>query len=550
MPIILRLQGLDVKAGTEDIRKFFESLYIPEGGVYIVGGNLREAFIAFTTQRDGQLAMRRTGNFLKGSKVSLHISSMDELEQKLTSKLKKKATSPPPPPVLKPQPSAADQAPSNATSADPCTALLLGLVTVLQGFQSHEQEENNEAVSPVDAPKADSPGVVSDQTPEEACKLRPGYVRLFGLPASVTKEDICHFFKGLLVQEVIVNVKLGLGRACLVKFANFRDGCDALHFNNQLLGSIHVEVRGASEKMWTSALQECENSHNLEETAEEEAPTDIQNNPKTRPPCDPLKPRRGPLEETESHKQQSTSKVQTKRRSNDSLDMQPQKKPRYDCDSTNGMSPPKECTVMVSNLPNKITKTEIKELFGCPSIPHNKILHLLDKEGNRTDTAFLTLDRTEDYDYALNLNGCHVGSQAIEVSAITKERMEDMLATSKAGCVWKPLNIRLKGMKKPKTGRPGINPAAQTCLFVRNMPADVRKSQLKNFFRKYELVEDNIFLLHDSDGNGIGEAVVQFKSQKLAAQAQGLHGQVFLGTQVLLARINVKQMREILMQTF
>lgn len=67
MTIILRLQGLDVKAGTEDIRTFFEGLRIPDGGVYIVGGRLKEAFIAFTTERDAQLAMRYTEKFLKGS---------------------------------------------------------------------------------------------------------------------------------------------------------------------------------------------------------------------------------------------------------------------------------------------------------------------------------------------------------------------------------------------------------------------------------------------------------------------------------------------------
>lgn len=41
-------------------------------------------------------------------------------------------------------------------------------------------------------------------------------------------------------------------------------------------------------------------------------------------------------------------------------------------------------------------------------------------------------------------------------------------------------------------------------------------------------------LLHDSDGNGIGEAVMKFCSEKLAARAQRIHGQDFLGTNVQL----------------
>lgn len=78
------------------------------------------------------------------------------------------------------------------------------------------------------------------------------------------------------------------------------------------------------------------------------------------------------------------------------------------------------------------------------------------------------------------------------------------------------------------------------------MPAGVQRSQIKRLFHKYKVGEDNITLLHDSDGKGTGEAVVQFKSEKLTALAQRLHGKDFLGEQVLLSRINVKQMEGIL----
>uniref|UniRef100_UPI003AB01D32 RNA binding motif protein 12Ba n=1 Tax=Centroberyx gerrardi TaxID=166262 RepID=UPI003AB01D32 len=551
MTIVLRLQGLDVKAGAEDIRRFFDCLFIPDGGVFIIGGNLREAFIAFTTEKDGQLAMRYTGSFLKGSKVTLHISSMEELEQKLTSKLKKNKPSAPQLPVKTPQPpSAADPSPSNAPSPDPETALLLaGLVTVLQGFQSYQQT----AQQPTEFSQADGTTVVADEfrPPEEALKSRPGYVRLFGLPASVTKEEICHFFKGLLVQEAIVNVKLGLSRGCLVKFADYQDGCDALRFNNQLLGSFCVEVRGASEKMWTSAVQECESCNDLT-MADVPVPTETQNEHKTRPFCDPMKPNQGPLEATGLHKRKATFTVPTKRHPKDHLLLKPQKKPRSDCTSTTGLSPTNEYNVMVSNLPKNITKTEIKELFGCPTIPHNKVIHLLDEEGNRTETAFVIFDQAEDYGYAMNLTGCHVGSDAIEVSSITRERMKAMIASAYARRVQQCLNSRTNAMKKPKRKRPSmnLNLPGQTCLYIRNMPADVQKTEVKDFFCKYKVREDNISLLHDNDGNGIGEAVVRFKSHKLAALAQRLHGQVYLGANVLLTCISVKQMKRILRGTF
>uniref|UniRef100_A0A3B4GRT5 RNA binding motif protein 12B n=1 Tax=Pundamilia nyererei TaxID=303518 RepID=A0A3B4GRT5_9CICH len=381
MTIILRLKGLDAKAGIEDIRAFFGSVRIPDGGVCIVGGRLQEAFIAFNTEREAQLAMRLTGNVLKGSKVTLHISKMEELEHRLETVLKEKK--------------------------------------------------------------------------KQTLNSQPGYVRLFGLPPSTTKDDICHFFRGLTVQEAIVNVRLGLNHGCLVKFATMQDASAALNFNQQSLGPFCVDVRGACEKIWNSALQEF--------------------------------------------------------------------------DSESG-TPAVEYIVMVSNLPKTMTKTEIKELFGCATIPHKNVLHLLDKEGNRTDTAFLLFNRTEDFDYAMNLTGCHVGSNTITVSPITKEAMREKMS-----------KMHLKSLKhrlKPKDPRTKPNLKRKSGL--------VDKDQIKSLFSKYKIKKDNIALLRNSEGSGIGEAVIQFKSKKLAALAQRLHGKDFLGTKVLLTCITMRQMEDIL----
>ncbi|XP_068425705.1 RNA binding motif protein 12Ba [Clinocottus analis] len=555
MTIILRLQGLDVKAGTKDIRTFFEGLHIPDGGVYIVGGRLREAFIAFTTERNAQLAMRYTDRFLKGSKVILQISSMAELEQKLKSSLKRKKPSPIQPIVKRPRsttdvnvlplnahplnPNTANLPPTpeienlpalNGNSLDSNTAFLLGICTVLQGLQSSLQSENSVAVPRVDFLKADGTDVCEElKTQKQTLDSRPGYVRLFGLPASTTKADICHFFKGLTVQEVIVNVELGRSHICLVKFANQQDECDALLFNQQSLGTICVEVRGATEKMWTSALKECETASEIREL---------------------VTPNKSPLEGTVYLAEKNTSAPQHKKRAVNQLPSESPKK-------TNRL-PTIEYIVMVTNIPKNMTKTEIKELFGCPNIAHHKVQHLLDKDGIRTATAFLIFNRTEDYEYAMHLTGCHVGSDAIKVSSITKRIMWDMMAKNHRSLKQHPMNRMKKPNRKSKsdpfeapeeTPIRNPDPAAKTCLFVRNMPADVQKGHIQSLFRKYKVAEDNIISLHDGHGKGIGEAVVQFKSPKLAALAQRHHGEDFLGAKVLLTLINVTQMEDILART-
>lgn len=484
MTIILRLQGLDAKAGTEDIRNFFKCLFIPKGGVYIVGGSLREAFIAFTTERDGQLAMQHTGDLLKGSVVTLHLSSMAELELKLKLQMKrrkeedklqmkrnkmhpkkmdvklrvtrkeelqmknKKKPSPTQQGVNRPQGSTdANQPSSNAhnlshlnpasstalsldprlarlqqplqqniaslqTSAmhtlDPNTAFLLGVCTVLQGLQSSNPGPNN---------KADGTHDVCDLVGKGRKSVlslgsSPGYVRLFGLPATATKEDICSFFSGLEVQEVIMNVKLGLSFGCLVKFANAEDACKALDLNQQFLGLIRVEVRGATEKMWTTVLQESENGVD-----------DIKRHE--------LHP--SPLKETANSKQTSPSLPLGKRPSDPLSPNKQEKKPRPHRDSSAVLSQKMDYIVMACNLPKKMTKTDIKELFQCPNLAHKNVLHLLDKEGNRTDTAFLIFNCIEDYNYAINLNGCHIGSAMVEVLSITRKKMKDMMVKHKPG---------------------------------------------------------------------------------------------------------------------
>lgn len=564
MTIILRLEGLDAKAGIEDIRHFFVSLDIPNGGVCILGGSLGEAFIAFNSEKEAQLAMFRTGDLLKGSKVTLQRSDMVEMEHKLKVFLKKKRKpsptqllerSPQPHPDVNKCPLNAGPAvpriaevpPSTAqlqdqttdtnqivdvNSMDSQTAFLLGICTVIQGLKSSHQKENEAGLS-ADAPMNDHTSVTNEKwTPEHNLKQDPGYVRLFGLPPSTTKDDICQFFRGLTVQEAIVNVKLGVNYGCLVKFESDQDACSALSFNHHFLGPISVEVRSATEKMWLSALQECENDTNNQ---------------------DRVTPKQSPLRDTLNHKRKSP--ILPKKRKH--LPLTSPKRTKSDHDSTTTQTV--QSVVMVSNLPVIITKTEIKELFGCPNIAHKNVLHLLDSEGNRTDTAFLIFNQTEDFDYAMNLNGCHVGSGIIKVSSITREEMNALTARThprnlhqrfKRWNMTKPLPKRSPAaLKRVEVAQSkNLDPLAQTCLFVRNLPANVQKDQIKTFFSEYKLRRDNITLLHDIDGRCIGEAVVQFQSQKTAALAQTLHGQDFLGTKALLTPINIKQMEDILLQ--
>lgn len=456
MTVILKLQGLVATAGAEDVRSFFQDLHIPEGGVYIVGGKLREAFIAFPAERDAQLAMRHNGQALKGSKVTLKISSLQEVEKKLRGILEKKkkplairppspadcpkipngevssrANSPPAATVLSLcEPSSArppePMDPPSPNKVDSSTAFLLGCYTVLQSLQPCGTGEKNDLLSKEDLAKMFTSEGSSDLG-QQAASPPPGFVRLFGLPPSVTKEEICEFFRELNVEEVIVNVELGVKHGCLVRFSSEEEASSALRHSQRLLGSNCVELRGGTEKMWLAAMQ---NNH--------QATWDSRKTPNL------------PLSEN-ANQRDKLAAAHAKRPCVDEKSSYPPRRRKPDFE-TSALSPDLEFSVMISNLPETMTKTDIKELLGCRNMMHKNVLHLLDRDRQRTDKAFVTFHNADEYDHALKLTGSLVGSNVIDISAISRKRMNLML--DKARGLTGPW-IRPDSKKmKPRTKRP------------------------------------------------------------------------------------------------
>ncbi|XP_055952085.1 RNA-binding protein 12-like [Argiope bruennichi] len=79
MSIIIRLQNLPWAADSGDIRRYFAGLSIPEGGVHIVGGEMGDAFIAFSTDEDARLAMEKDGGKIHEMQIKLLLSSRTEM---------------------------------------------------------------------------------------------------------------------------------------------------------------------------------------------------------------------------------------------------------------------------------------------------------------------------------------------------------------------------------------------------------------------------------------------------------------------------------------
>ena len=85
MSVIIRLQNLPWNANALDIRRFFQGLSIPDGGVHIIGGEKGDAFIAFSTDEDARQAMMKDGGHINGFVIKLLLSSKTEMQNVIST---------------------------------------------------------------------------------------------------------------------------------------------------------------------------------------------------------------------------------------------------------------------------------------------------------------------------------------------------------------------------------------------------------------------------------------------------------------------------------
>ncbi|XP_052000108.1 RNA binding motif protein 12Ba [Xyrauchen texanus] len=503
--VVLRLQGLHTEAGSEDIRRFFHGLNIPGGGVHITGGEMGEAFIIFNTERDGQLAMRYSGKHLRGSSILLHVSSLAELKHSMQSMLKRAKSNAG---VTKTLPLPSSSPDTNAPQVINHQSPALNQIPkdfnqTVQGKQQPRPDDQKNAAfaQPV---KLTHDLASKEQQSRKISSCKPGYLRLYGFPDSADKQEVLHFLRGLSVLEVFMKVRLQLGWCCLAKVSSFAEAEEGLKYSQRKFKEFNIEVRLAHEKMWNDAVEQSKNCENNMEscTLSEQKKTITDRNA-----CRAFSSKRSAEEQP-----------------------LPGSPKRY-CQKP--PSPQTELYVVVNNLSKNITKTEIKNIFGCHEIPNRQIKHLLNKWRERTSTAFITFDHAEDYASALNMNGTMIGLNIIEVSSITKEEMFAILRRNRCTKIWRPCPY-------------GKAHFAMSCVYARNFPANVMKTEVRDFFLRFNICEKDIALMVDSQGKGVGEAIVQFGCEEMARQAQSLHGKYFMGAKILLTCITHQQMEKIL----
>ncbi|KAM4689533.1 RNA-binding protein 12B-like [Discoglossus pictus] len=493
MAVVIRLQGLPVVADSVDIRNFFTGLNIPDGGVHIIGGKLGEAFIIFATDEDARRAMSRTGGVIKKSHVQLFLSSKTEMQNTLKKNRKGGRET------------KADLKHSGGTPHGEVYKLFQVIKRQINQKEHGNESKHSGFDSGVRYPEYGPSKSNYGQKEKKLSKDEETvYLFLYGLPYSVTVDEIKNFFHDLAVVDIIFQKRQNgsFSGNGYVKFASVKDANSGLLRNSQYIGHRFISIKRSNEVEWIKAGGQIQKTN--------------EPFPKSRS----YTPRSGNNYSHSKKQSHSTSPRQRGR------SRSPHSKQFY---------------IHIKNLPYSVERQDIKTFLGGPDMADSEIKFLLDKRNNRTRECLVVLQKERQYQKCLDLHGCSFSGRSVYISPITKKLMLELMESSE-NCT--PPESDNSQEKRSFKRNLRDSHSIRRCIYLRNFPFDVSKHEVQKFFEGYCVDEDDIVLLYDNTGLGLGEALVTFPSEQQAVLAESLNRQKFLGTEVLLRRISDEQVKE------
>ncbi|XP_078249399.1 RNA-binding protein 12 isoform X1 [Pogona vitticeps] len=624
MAVVIRLQGLPIVAGTMDIRHFFSGLTIPDGGVHIVGGELGEAFIVFATDEDARLGMMRTGGTIKGSKVTLLLSSKTEMQNMIelsrrrfetanldmppanasrsgpppSSGISSRVTLPttvpnfnspstsvvtaatsvhesnkniptfstasmgtappslgatfgsptfsstvpstaspmntvPPPPIppipalpslppmpsippipvpppvptlppvppgppippvppvppMTPLPPLSGMPPMNAPPVAPLPAGMNGSGTAM----NLSSNLNPVFMNPINAIQ------ISSQPGMKSLPVNPDdlYVSVHGMPFTATESDVKDFFHGLRVDAVHF-LKDHVGRNNgngLVKFCSPQDTFEALKRNRMLMIQRYVEVSPATERQWVAAGGHI--------TFKQTMGSSGQNHP--------------------SPQALSMSKSPNG-----------QKRSRSRSPHDQGFC------VYLKGLPFESENKHIIDFFKKLDIVEDSIYIAYGPNGKALGEGFVEFRNEADYKAALCHHKQYIGNRFIQVHPISKKAMLE-----KIEAIRKRLHNFNYDQREIAMNTEGETGPSKLYARISNIPYNITKMEILQFLEGLAIEENSIQILVDTNGQGLGQALVQFKTEEDARKAERLHRKKLNGRYVVLRLIAPEEMREV-----
>lgn len=451
MAVVIRLQGLRVTAGSEDIRRFFTGLKIPDGGVHIIGGERDEAFIIFASDEDARRAMIRSGGVIRGSPVTLLLSSKAEMQNML----------------------------------DRTTKIV-------------ERDQKRRLEDDIGHPRRSMEPEMGRRSASRSGDSPPPLLQRAPL-----KRKFVIFFGGLVVDEVVlVKNRQGLNNGTgFVKFATREDAMEGLKRDREYIGARYIEISTTTLNDWHRVTGRM--------------PTAVIGGSFQRGRS-PIPDQRDP-----QHRVRSRSPVAQ----------------RHIAPSEG------EYCVLLENLSFAVEKEHIKHLFHNAKLGDDQILHLIDSDGKQKRSALVLFKSLRDYCEALAHEKRQFFNRLVHTRPVSRENMIALLKPQ--GTTVRPSGNSERFREGPASYSSDPYDSEKICVFVRNLPFDVRKVEIIDFFLGFNITEDNVCVLQDREGAGVGQAMVVFGSETEAMRALILDGRRFLGSKVILKCITRSEMQEL-----
>nr|XP_060631582.1 RNA-binding protein 12B isoform X1 [Anolis sagrei ordinatus] len=580
MAVVIRLQGLPVVAGPADIRRFLSGLNIPDGGVHITGGEKGEAFVIFETDEDARQAMNCSGGYVKNSRIELFLSSKTEMQYMIELNKKRFDRS-------RRETIESRWTPNNSgVSSNMAAAISKGIgrsgydskVPFEDRLHSNGSRNSNTNLSKLshNHPRSKLSQITYSSKKSNSDNL---YLFIRGMPYTAMEDDVLTFFAGLQVDGVIMFKTNGSNNGDgLVKFATPTDATRGLQRDRQYMGNRFIEIHRSNEGTWIKGLEK-EGLQMHQAFSDEQFPRDLN---KERDP-DYQSSRRhtrskSPLRRVVAHTlSRSPRRMMTHAHSRSppkrivahTLRSPPRSvtthshsrsPPRRVMSRTHSRSPPRRITarsrspisgstqsysphnrehyIHVKNLPFLIEKRELREFFEDIDILSNQIT-FLKIPGNKTyKDAVVMFNSMRAYSSALGYHKHLLRGQEILLFPISKEAVMELAGFSETKKSPERHYLANEKCDWDRYSDP------KTCVYVRNFPYDVTNGEVQKFFAGFYIDEHDVHLLYDDKGNGLGEALVKFRTEGDALRAESLNRCRYWGAEVLVRCISEKQMQE------
>uniref|UniRef100_A0A3Q3REC2 RRM domain-containing protein n=1 Tax=Monopterus albus TaxID=43700 RepID=A0A3Q3REC2_MONAL len=180
--------------------------------------------------------------------------------------------------------------------------------------------------------------------------------------------------------------------------------------------------------------------------------------------------------------------------------------------------PPEFC-VFLKGLPYEADKTQVKDFFKNLAIVEDSIYIAYGPNGRATGEGFLEFKTEQDYKTALGAHMQYMGTRFIQVHPISRKGMLEKIDT--------------------------IRKLPRNCAHITNIPYNISKKDVRAFLEGVGLYEDTLKVLTDSQGNGLGQAIFQLRTEEDARKAERLHRQKLNGRDAFVHLVTFEQMKEI-----